>query len=554
MEYYTFLYIRKSSEEDDRQSLSLDAQEQECRGFATRSGFEINEVIREAHTARKPGRPRFNRMLGQIEEYCLSGRTVQVLCHKPDRLLRNLADWAKVNDLMDLGVLFTFVTGSYSNNAQGRMAFGINVVFAKYYVDNLSEEVKKGHREKIRRGEWPGAAPLGYLNVAKKIEVDPIAGPIVREAFEAYHSGAVSLETLRERLTTKGLCGRRRARPISKSRLHAILGNPFYCGFFRHQGELVPAAHEPLVSVQMFEETQKILHRRTASRPHTRHFRYRGLLTCAQCGCAVVGDRKIKRRTYVYYRCTRKRGHCSERAVREELLDEMLMERISNELYLPEWAQELLRQAAEDLARAQDRGLQSRELLERRCDELRHRLSALLDLRLAGDVDQRDYATKKAELTLALARATEDRSALENRTFNPQKSIDWFIGACNSSRIVFQESNDDEIRRLLNLVGSNYILGDKMVDFQPVGPFAMVSQERNRSVWRQNLDEARTFSQLKQSPVYGQVITTARVREVSGEYDPSYGQGFTDEEWEAIAENLEAYARELWRMARKISS
>ena len=42
----------------------------------------------------------------------------------------------------------------------------LNIMFgqSKYYVDSLSENTKRGLREKIRRGEYPGPAPIGYLN------------------------------------------------------------------------------------------------------------------------------------------------------------------------------------------------------------------------------------------------------------------------------------------------------------------------------------------------------------------------------------------------------
>src|SRR3712207_8186465 len=48
------------------------------------------------------------------------------------------------------GVELLFVTGSYPNNAQGKMAFGVNVLFAKYYVDR-SEERRVG---KECRSRW----------------------------------------------------------------------------------------------------------------------------------------------------------------------------------------------------------------------------------------------------------------------------------------------------------------------------------------------------------------------------------------------------------------
>jgi site-specific DNA recombinase len=228
MHNHLILYARKSSEEDDRQTLSLDAQEEECREYAKRHHLQITEVIREAHSARKPGRPKFQTMLHQIERLRKSNTPVSILCHKPDRLLRNLSDWAKINDLMENGLECVFVSGSYPNNAQGKMAFGINVLFAKYYVDNLSEEVKKGMREKVRRGEWPGWAPLGYRNVDRKVEIDPTTSILIKRAFEAYASGEYSLETLTERLYREGLRGRLRQKRISKSILRShILSNPF---------------------------------------------------------------------------------------------------------------------------------------------------------------------------------------------------------------------------------------------------------------------------------------------------------------------------------------
>ena len=42
---------------------------------------------------------------------------------------------------------------------------GIKVLMAKNYIDNLSEETRKGMLEKARQGIWPSFAPLGYINV-----------------------------------------------------------------------------------------------------------------------------------------------------------------------------------------------------------------------------------------------------------------------------------------------------------------------------------------------------------------------------------------------------
>lgn len=66
----------------------------------------------------------------------------------------------------------------------------LNIAFgqSKYFVDNLSENVKRGLRQKLRRGEWPGKAPEGYTNDLKThtVIVDPEKSKMIRKLFEMY--------------------------------------------------------------------------------------------------------------------------------------------------------------------------------------------------------------------------------------------------------------------------------------------------------------------------------------------------------------------------------
>ena len=58
---------------------------------------------------------------------------------------------------------------------------------SKYYIDNLSENIKRGHRQKLKNGLWPQMAPLGYLNnrETKQIYVDKEKSSLIKKAFEA---------------------------------------------------------------------------------------------------------------------------------------------------------------------------------------------------------------------------------------------------------------------------------------------------------------------------------------------------------------------------------
>ncbi len=83
-----FLYTRKSTDEPDRQVLSIDAQIAEVKEFALREGLDIVRTFVESQTVKEPGRPVFNEMLSRIEK----GEANGILAWHPDRLARNSVD------------------------------------------------------------------------------------------------------------------------------------------------------------------------------------------------------------------------------------------------------------------------------------------------------------------------------------------------------------------------------------------------------------------------------------------------------------------------------
>ena len=85
----------------------------------------------------------------------------------------------------------------------------LNIAFgqSKYYVDNLSENIKRGHRQKLRKGIWPGFAPLGYLNNSrtKSIDLDKEKSVLVRKCFELYATGDNTLKNVKQFLADSKL-------------------------------------------------------------------------------------------------------------------------------------------------------------------------------------------------------------------------------------------------------------------------------------------------------------------------------------------------------------
>src|SRR4030065_1769691 len=202
------LYARKSTEEDDRQILSIEAQLVELQEYAAKEKLEIVASFQEAKTAKEPGRIKFAEMLSFLE----SGKADGILSWHPDRLARNSIDGGQIIYLLDTGKIkdLKFPTHWFENTPQGK--FMLNIAFgqSKYYVDNLSENVRRGIRQKLRRGEFPGKPPIGYLNEPRlrTIVVDPATAPLVRRMFETYSTGRYTLKEGRKTLASRGLVNR----------------------------------------------------------------------------------------------------------------------------------------------------------------------------------------------------------------------------------------------------------------------------------------------------------------------------------------------------------
>ena len=149
-----FLYARKSTDTEDKQVLSIQSQLTEVREYAKKENLVIVHEFQEAKTAKSPGRPIFNEMIKRIE----NGEASGIITWHPDRLARNSIDGGKIIYLVDTGKIvdLRFPTYRFDNSAQGK--FMLNIIFgqSKYYVDNLSENTKRGLREKVRLGEFPG--------------------------------------------------------------------------------------------------------------------------------------------------------------------------------------------------------------------------------------------------------------------------------------------------------------------------------------------------------------------------------------------------------------
>ena len=185
-------------------------------------------------------------MVAQIEQ----GQAEGILAWHPDRLARNSVDGGRIIYLVDTGKIsaLKFPTFWFDPTPQGKFMLSIAFGQSKYYVDNLSENVKRGLRQKLRNGNWPAWAPLGYKNdkVSKKILIDKEKSLFIKKTFETYATGNYTLKEIRKIINNIGLVGKRN-KLLSISNYQYLLTNPFYYGIMQYSGEQYEGKHEPII-------------------------------------------------------------------------------------------------------------------------------------------------------------------------------------------------------------------------------------------------------------------------------------------------------------------
>ena len=433
------LYARKSTDTEDKQVLSIEAQLNELRRFARDNHLVVIDEMIEKRTAKMPGRPVFNSLLTRIK----NGEASGILAWHPDRLARNSVDGGEIVYLIDTGAIsrLVFPTFWFEPTPQGK--FMLNMAFgqSKYYVDSLSENTKRGLREKVRRGIYPSIAPLGYLNDknTKTIVVDKQFASVIREVYETYASGRYTLKEISLLLKKHGAVTRG-GKMYCLDKVKYILSNPFYYGHFRYGGELHEGIHEPIIEKSLFDKVQRVLVERGHQyRKEVIKHDLCGLFHCS-CGMMITAENKIKvqkngnRHSYTYYRCSRKskKVKCKEPALREELLDSKLSEFLLD-FAPPQAISDFLLKRLEQDAEAERSNYDiKRSEAEQKLHDISVKQKILFDSYLEQDIDRETFLNKKAEL------------------LGEKKSLAEFLNNFEAS----QKSWVEPMQNWLNLLGS----------------------------------------------------------------------------------------------------
>lgn len=350
------IYRRKSSESAEKQTLSLKAQKRELDKFVKANNLKIVADFEESASAYKLGREKFSTMVKMIED----GMADAILVFHISRLARNMTDGGRIIDMLKDGVLQEIKTPheSYIKNSGQEFFLALQFAMSKKSSDDTSEFVKRDITTKLNKGEYPGFASLGYLNMdatgrisgkqytfekqalleekrkkygsLKRVEQDPIVAPLIRRLFKLYATGQCSMNELRRLGDEWGLFGERSKRKLSKQTIRRVLTNPFYYGAILFVGkiyepETLPkeTRHDPIISKELFAKAQDVMLEKSRPVRTEEFYPYSSFMICGYCGKKISGTTA---KGHHYYRCI----HCKKNQyIREEELEKQAVEQIS---------------------------------------------------------------------------------------------------------------------------------------------------------------------------------------------------------------------------------
>jgi site-specific DNA recombinase len=423
-------YIRVSSDEQV-DGYSLSAQEKAIQDFASLRGWQAINIYREeGKSAKSDQRPVFQQMIDDAK----LGHFDVIAVHKLDRFSRSLIDvMTYLNDLNQHGVSFVSVTEDFDFSTPiGKVILAMLAAFAQWYLDNLSNEVSKGKKERARKGGWNGTLSYGYttpqrlrdkLNSkpspddAKLIESTldqypdagdtdavpcPFDAPAVKLAYEMYATGRYSARKIADKLNREGyrISTRNKDSPLSTDTVGKMLKNRFYIGETSYGAKVegkerhwMPGGHAAIISHDLFEQVTIIRDKRNKkfnTSPHNKKRCYplTSLLISVENGIRWKGNVTRNQRKYRRPKTDTLPG----RVVAATQLENKIGEFLQDISLVPEW--EIHIQANHPVKQSSDE-----------INKMKRQLERLKKLFLYGDIEEDFYLRESNKLKQEINRA-----------------------------------------------------------------------------------------------------------------------------------------------------
>ena len=337
------IYARYSSDRQTEQS--IEGQLRVCHEYAERNDYVVvHEYIDRALSGTTDRRPAFQKMIEDSKKKEFE----YVLVYQLDRFARNRYDSANYKmKLKKNGVRVLSARENISDDASGILMESVLEGMAEYYSAELSQKVKRGVRESLKKGNYTGGqVTYGYKVENQKWLIDEEHAEFVRQAFEEYSKGEKATE-IANHLNAQG--SRTNTGKMWTGNLIAkMLHNQRYIGIEKFGDEIFTDVVPPIVEEKLWQVVNGMMvnFRRNYKKDQYDPYFLTGKIFCGYCGENVIaeaGSSHLGTR-YKYYKCHTKKVEgkaCELRNYRKQELEQLIIDKTKKYILTPTKIEEI---------------------------------------------------------------------------------------------------------------------------------------------------------------------------------------------------------------------
>jgi DNA invertase Pin-like site-specific DNA recombinase len=264
--------------------ISPAVQREQIEGWARMSGATVGIVFEELdESGGRRDRPMLLEALGRIED----GRSGGLVVAKMDRFGRSLIDGLGAIDRIEKagGTFVSVADGLDLRTPTGKLVLRILLSMAEWELERIRDQWDVATARAVERGiHIASVAPAGYRhNADGRLEVDPVMGPLIREAFERRAAGE-SMRSIATWLTESEAVSAFGNPGWREGTVRQMFARTAYLGEVRKGRHVNRRAHEPLVAEVTWQQAQTPA--RPSPRPSAHPTLLGSLMRCA--GCRMV--------------------------------------------------------------------------------------------------------------------------------------------------------------------------------------------------------------------------------------------------------------------------
>ena len=429
MQMVAVTYRRVSSDRQEREGTSLEAQQQDCRRYVKHHGWTLGTEHMDVMSGRRDDRPGYRALLDEVRQLRKAGQPVVVVVAALDRLGRRLKEQVSAREeLTSLGVSVHFVR---EGGELPELTANLLASVAQEESARTARRVREGRAYTASRGfRSVGRVPWGYLlddateaerrlgAPRKVLREDQMTADSVREMFRRAASG-VSVRQLTKWVASLPSSSRG-GRTLCYRNVRARLSASVYIARPDQPTDIPvldrPVGHWPsLVDDATWAQTQAGIARHQAMPRQGRSFLLTGLTRCPRDGLRMQGVQKDRRRRI--YRCGIPFKGCNASAKLDDLDADVLaaVNNILEPLTSDPSMISRVRAAWKRLQAPERKGDSQRRVytLEQVVEKARNRLDAAMDSLLDRTIDKATYDRAVERYTAEAEAATAELAGLK---------------------------------------------------------------------------------------------------------------------------------------------